>query len=95
MINNEADEVIRELSDSLKTRYQNKLESVKGNQFVFDYVHLSESWWMKNKKPAINLINKKDNKYFQYAVTVVLNHKEIKKDPQRILKIKQFLNKYN
>ena len=50
---------------------------------------------MKNKKPTINPINRKDNKCFQYAVTVALNHKEPKKDPQRILKIKQFVNKYN
>ena len=32
---------------------------------------------------------------FQYAVTVALNHEEIQKDPQRILKIKPFINKYN
>ena len=34
---------------------------------------------IKIKKETINLINKKDNKCFQYAVTVVLNHEEIKK----------------
>ena len=50
---------------------------------------------IKNKKVTINPINKKDNKCFQYAVTVVLNHEEIKKDPQRITKIKTFINKYN
>ena len=32
MINDEADEVVKELSDSLKNRYQNKLESMKGIQ---------------------------------------------------------------
>ena len=48
----------------------------------------------KNKKATINPINKKD-KCFQYAVTVVLNHEEIKKDPQRIAEIKSFTNKYN
>ena len=46
-------------------------------------------------KTTINPINKKDNKCFQYAETVALNHKEIKKDPQRITKIKPFINKYN
>ena len=51
--------------------------------------------WIKNKKATINPINKKDNKCFQYAVTVALNHDEIKKDPQRITKIKPFINKYN
>ena len=32
---------------------------------------------------------------FSIAVTVALNHEEIKKDPQRITKIKPFINKYN
>ena len=49
--------------------------------------------WIKNKKATINLINKKDNKCFQYAVTVALNYKEIKKDPQRITKAKPFETK--
>ena len=40
LINDEADEVIKELFDSLKNRYQNNLESIQGSQFVFDYVHL-------------------------------------------------------
>ena len=40
IINYETDEVIKELCDSLKYRYQNNLESMKGIEFVFDYVHL-------------------------------------------------------
>ena len=40
IINDEADEVIKELFDLLKNRYQNILESMKGSEFVFDYVHL-------------------------------------------------------
>ena len=40
MINNEADEVIKELFGSIKNRYQNNLESMKGSEFVFDYVYL-------------------------------------------------------
>ena len=43
----------------------------------------------------INPFNKKDNKCFQYAVTVTLNHEGIKKDSQRIAKFKPFINKYN
>ena len=31
------------------------------------------------KKATINPINKKDNKCFQYAVKVALNHEKIKK----------------
>ena len=35
--------------------------------------------WIKNKKATINPVNRKDNKYFQYVVTVTLNYEEIKK----------------
>ena len=38
MINDEADEVIKGLFDSLKNRYQNNLESMKDS--VFSYVRL-------------------------------------------------------
>ena len=40
--------------------------------------------WIKNKKTTTNPIDKNDNKCFQYAVTIVLNHEGIKKYPQRI-----------
>ena len=36
IINDEADEVIKELFNSVKNRYQNNLESVKGSEFIFD-----------------------------------------------------------
>ena len=38
MINDEADRVMKELFDSLKNRYQNDLGSLKGSEFLFDYV---------------------------------------------------------
>ena len=50
---------------------------------------------IKDKQAAINPINKKDNKCFQYAVTVALNHEETEKHFERITKIKPFINKYN
>ena len=40
MINDEADEVTKELFNSRKNRYQNNLESMKGSEFVFYYVNL-------------------------------------------------------
>ena len=39
-INHEADRVMKELFDSLKNRYQNNLGSLKGSEFLFDYVQL-------------------------------------------------------
>ena len=49
----------------------------------------------KKKKATINPINKKDNKCFQYATTVMLNHFKIGKNSERITKMKPFINKYN
>ena len=40
MINDEADNVINELFDSLKNGYENNLKLTKGSDFVFDYVQL-------------------------------------------------------
>ena len=40
MVTDKADEVIEELFESLRNRYQKNLESIKGSEFVFDYVHL-------------------------------------------------------
>ena len=104
MSSDEIDEVIKKLFNSLKSRYQNDLESKKGSEFVFHYVQLlyykchkinfncggsyiDSPDWMKNKKATINHINKKDNEYFQYAVTVSLNYEEIRKNTERITKI--------
>ena len=39
MINDEANEVIKELFDSLKNRCQNNMESVKSSELIFDYGH--------------------------------------------------------
>ena len=68
MISDEADKVIKELFDSLKNRYQNNLESMKGSEFVFECHKINPNCggsyidspdWIKNKIAAINPINKK------------------------------------
>ena len=48
---------------------------------------------LKNNK-TINLKNNDDN-CFQYALTVALNYQNIEKNPQRISKIKPFINQYD
>ena len=55
MINDEADEVIKELFNSLKNRYQNNFESIKGSEFVFDYVHLL--YYIPSIKKITNVFN--------------------------------------
>ena len=83
MFNDKADEAIKEFFDSLKNRYQNNLKSIEDKEFVFDYVYflyykchkinpncggsyIDSPYWLN--KAAINPINRKDNKCFQYAV---------------------------
>ena len=48
--------------------------------------HVNSPDWIKNKGAAINPINKKDNKCFQYVVTVALYREEIGKNPERTIK---------
>ena len=38
---------------------------------------------------------KNNDKCFQYALTAVINYQNINKDPQRIPKVKPFINQYN
>ena len=49
MINDKADEVIKELFDSFKSRNQNNMESMKVREFLFKYVY-----WLYYKGHKIN-----------------------------------------
>ena len=57
-------------------------------------IKLDSLKWLKNKKSTINLKNN-DNNCFQYTLTIPLNYQKVKKDPQKLLKIKTFINQYN
>ena len=89
----------------------NLQEKMKGSEFEFDGVnflyydfnkisingggsYIDSPKWLKDKKSTINPINN-DYKYFQYAVTLALNLDKIRKNPQRISKIKSFIDQYN
>ena len=71
---------------------------MKASEFVFNYVHLFSYKFHRinpNRGGSINPINKIDNTWFQYAVAVVINHEVIGKNPERITKIKPFINTCN
>ena len=51
--------------------------------------------WTKNQKVVGTSMNKKDDKCFQYAVTIALNHEEIEKGSQIISEILSFKSTYN
>ena len=66
----------------------NKISLNRGGSYI------DSPKWLKDKKSTINPKNN-DHKCFQYAVTLPLNLDKIKKDPQRISKIKPFIDQYN
>ena len=85
-------------------------EKIRSSEFEFDGVNLlyydfdkiilnrggsyiESAKWIKDKKSTIKPKNT-DYKCFQYAVTVAPNHDKIKKDPQRVSKIKPFIGQY-
>ena len=95
----------------LQNYCKNLEEPIKGREFVPDsidllYCHLQKVGlkrgrsyidspeWLKNKKATINPKNNDDN-CFQYALTIALNHKQIKSHPERMSKIKPFIDQYN
>ena len=86
-------------------------ESMRGSEFVYDSVNalyynlnrvslsrggsfIDSAKWLRKKKAKTNSKNN-DDKCFQYALTAALNYEQIKRDPQRISKIKPFIDKYS
>ena len=95
----------------LQNYNDNLQEKMRGSDFVFNGInyfyhdfnrvsiskvgsYIESPKWLKDKKSTINQKNN-DNKCFQYAATLALNLNQINKDPQRISKIKPFIENYN
>ena len=95
----------------LQKHEENLQNKMRGSEFEFDGVnflyydfnktsinrggsYIDSPKWLKDKKSTINPKNN-DDKCFQYAVTLALNLDKIKKDLQRVSKIKPFIEKYN
>ena len=94
----------------LKIYQEGLKKSMKGSEFVYDSIdllyykhhktslnrggsYIDSPEWLKNKQATISP-NYSDNKCFQYAVTVALNHEQIKTHLQRITKIRPFTGQY-
>ena len=52
---------------------------------------LNCSWWLRAKKEAII----HDDADFEHAVDDALDYQTIGKDPEKISKLKHYINKYN
>ena len=103
MMGNEKEKIIEDFFDTKNRYQKNLEESMKRREFVFDCVdllyyrlhkitldrggsYIDSPKWLKNKQATINPRNN-DDKCFQYAITVALNHEQIKSDPERISNI--------
>ena len=51
--------------------------------------------WSKSKICTINPPNKNDKNCFQYALTVALNYEKINNYPEKLSKIRPFIDQYN
>ena len=105
MNGSDTDEIIKGLFE------ENLQEKMKRSDFEFDGVdflyydfnkisinrggsYTDSPKWIKNKKSTINPKNN-DYKCFQYAVSLALNLDKINSHPERISKIKPFIEQYN
>ena len=99
------------LRSLLQKYQENLQAKMKGSDFTFDGIsylyydlnkisiskagsYVDSPEWLKNKKSIINPKNN-NNKCFQYAITLALNYDKIDRNPQRISKIKPFIENYN
>ena len=68
---------------------------IKQDRLTRSKSYIKSPEWLRNKRATINPQNKKDDKYFQYAITTALNHQNIESHHQRMSKIRPFINQYN
>ena len=103
-----AEKLIVSILQKYQDNLQNKM---KGSDYIFNGInylyydlnritiskggsYIESPKWLKDKKCTINQKNN-DNNCFQYAATLALNINSIDKHPQRISKIKPFIDTYN
>ena len=90
---------------------ENLQEKMRGSDFEFDGInflyynfketsicrggsYIDSPKWLKDKKSTINPKNN-DHKCFQYAATLALNFDNINNHPEKISKIRPFIDQYN
>ena len=95
----------------LQRSEENLHEKMRGSDFEFDGInfyyynfnktsifrggsYIDSPKWLKDKKSTINPKNN-DHKCFQYAATLALNFDNINNHPEKISKIRPFIDQYN
>ena len=95
----------------LQNYNDNLQEKMKGSDFVYRGInyfyydlnrvsickggsYIESPKWLKDKKATVNKKND-DFKCFQYAITLALNFDKISNHPERVAKVKSFIDNYN
>ena len=79
---------IFERADLLEYRLH-KISLNRGSSYIIS------PQWLKIKGATIYPENTMDNECFNYAIIAALHHQEIGRNPQRISKLKPFIDYYN
>ena len=79
----------KERNGNLLEYHLHKISLNRGSSYI------ESPEWIKNKGVTINPKNTKDSNCFQYAIIAALNHQNIYHHPERISKLKPFINNYN
>ena len=107
MNGSETEEIIESLYRSLFQKYNDNLqEKMKGSDFVFnrsyyfyyDFNRVSirkGGSYIDSPKWLRTLQKYNDFKCFQYATTLALNFDKVTNHPERVVKVKSFIDKYN
>ena len=108
MIGDDTNEIIKSLFESFLQKFEeNLLEKMRGSDFGFDGInffnydfnktsiyrrgsYIDFPKWLKDKKSTIN-----PKKCFQYAATLALNFDNINNHPEKISKVRPFIDQYN
>ena len=99
-------DAMNEFIDSFMKRYQEGLETKMKRVDLLEYnlhkislnrgsSYIESPEWLKNKGVTINPKNTKNNNCFQYGITAAMNYQNINCHPERISKLKPFINNYN
>ena len=111
MSGSDIDDAVNDLLLTLRENYNNDLTRIDGSEYHFERVvllkyklhkrslrrggsYIDSPKWIKDKKGTINPKNE-DDKCIIYAIIASLNHHEIDNHPERVSKLRPYINDYN
>ena len=102
IINEPIDSFMKRYQEGLETKMKRSSYIFEHVGLLEDHLHkislnrgssyIKSFEWLYNKGVTLNPKNTKDSNCFQYAIIAALNHQNIDHHPERISKLKPFIN---